>query len=185
MADVSLPKRLYGDYEKIRQIVMNFLTNAVKYTAFGSITLRVAVEHKQRDYCSVRFSVKDTGAGIKQEKLEILFRAFETLDEEKRGNLLGTGLGLDIANRFATMMGGRIRCESVYGEGSEFCFIVDQKIVDPEEIGEFSEVQDLPASESFTPRFLAPDANILVADVRRIHKQKADGLQCTIGFLLI
>ena len=112
----------------------------------------------------LRISVKDTGMGIKQEDMEKLFTAYERLDEEQNSGIQGTGLGLDISRKFAELMGGKLWCESVYGEGSEFIFVLSQKIVDETPLGVFIEHDEGKASGPYVPKFIAPDADILVVD---------------------
>ncbi|MCR5626912.1 MAG: response regulator [Lachnospiraceae bacterium] len=161
--DQSLPSRLYGDMSKVKQIVLNLLTNAVKYTEFGGFTLKVLMEEMTNETCRIRFSVKDTGIGVKEEDMEKLFTAYERLDEKKNSAIQGTGLGLDISRRFAEMMNGSLWCESEYGKGSEFILLLDQKIVDQKPIGEFAEHDDS-VKGPYVPQFIAPDAEILVVD---------------------
>ncbi|MCR5396826.1 MAG: response regulator [Lachnospiraceae bacterium] len=161
--DEKLPQKLYGDAGKIKQIVLNLLTNAVKYTQEGGFVLRVLVTEKTEENCSLRISVKDTGIGVKEEDLERLFTAYERLDEEKNSSIQGTGLGLDISRRFSELMEGRLWCESVYGEGSEFIFTVTQKIMDNREVGVFKERQT-GGKGPYVPQFIAPTAKILVVD---------------------
>jgi len=162
--DPNLPKKMYGDYGKIKQIVLNLLTNAVKYTNEGGFCLSVQAEEIKDDVVKMRISVKDTGIGIKEEDLDKLFSAFERLDEKKNSGIQGTGLGLDISRQFAELMRGSLHCESVYGEGSDFIFEVEQKIVDATPIGEFKEQVDRVTVGLYRPKFVAPDAEILVVD---------------------
>ncbi len=162
--DRDLPKRLYGDMGKIKQIILNLLTNAVKYTEVGGFTLKVRIEKRTETAVLLRTSVKDTGIGVKPEDLDKLFTAYQRLDEEKNSAIQGTGLGLDISRQFAELMGGKLWCESVYGEGSEFIFTFEQKIVDPEAIGEFQEEDEGSQRGPYIPQFIAPDADILVVD---------------------
>ena len=161
--DEILPLRFKGDMGKIKQIVLNLLTNAIKYTQEGSIVLSLSVEEIEGDDYSLRYSVKDTGMGVKEEDLDKLFTAYERLDEEKNSSIQGTGLGLDISRQFAEILGGKLWCESVYGEGSEFIFTVHQKVVDKTPIGEFKE-RDEETVGPYVPQFVAPDAEILVVD---------------------
>lgn len=163
LIDEILPIRFFGDMGKMKQIVLNLLTNAVKYTQEGGIVLSLSVEEIDGEDYSLRFSVKDTGIGVKQEDLDKLFTAYERLDEEKNSSIQGTGLGLDISRQFADLMGGKLWCESVYGEGSEFIFTLHQKVVDKTPIGEFKE-KDEEALGPYVPQFVAPDAEILVVD---------------------
>ena len=174
--DEMLPRRMYGDMGKIKQIVLNLLTNAVKYTDFGGFILNVSMEERDGDSASLRFSVKDTGMGIKEEDMERLFTAYERLDEERNSGIQGTGLGLDISRKFAELMGGRLWCESVYGEGSEFILTVDQRIVDDTPIGVFIEHEDSTPKGSYVPKFIAPDADILVVDDNPMNLNVIKGL---------
>ena len=162
--DEDIPKRLYGDVGKIKQVLLNLLTNAVKYTEEGGFTLKVKMESKTDEKCSLRYSVKDSGIGVKEEDMEKLFTAYERLDEEKNSSIQGTGLGLNISYRFADLMGGKLWCESVYGEGSEFILTLDQKIIDKTPMGEFVEHDDESARGPYIPQFVAPDAEVLVVD---------------------
>ncbi len=162
--DESVPKRMYGDAGKIKQILLNLLSNALKYTEEGGFSLKLVMEEKSNDRCKLKFSVKDTGIGIKKEDLNKLFMAYERLDEEKNRGVQGTGLGLDISRRFAELLGGAVWCESEYGKGSEFFFTLEQKIVDREGIGEFVEDTDNTALGIYVPQFIAPDASVLVVD---------------------
>ena len=162
--DEKLPKVLYGDSGKIKQIVLNLLTNAVKYTERGGFTLKIKVVKIKDDICDLRISVKDTGIGVKKEDLDKLFTAYERLDEEKNSSIQGTGLGLDISRRFSQLMSGKLWCESEYGKGSEFIFTVSQKIIDSDGIGRFVEREDVAARGPYIPKFIAPKARILVVD---------------------
>ncbi len=162
--DENLPKVLYGDAGKIKQITLNLLTNAVKYTEKGGFTLKVIVTESTDEYCDIRISVKDTGIGVKEEDLDKLFTAYERLDEKRNSGIQGTGLGLDISRRFSELMGGNLWCESVYGEGSEFIFTFRQKIVDATPIGKFEEREDAPPPGFYAPQFIAPDGELLVVD---------------------
>ena len=175
--DPSLPAKLYGDAGKIKQVVLNLLTNAVKYTEKGSFTLNVKVVEKTEERARVYFSVKDTGIGIKPEDMDKLFSAFERLDEKRNSGIQGTGLGLDISRQFVELMGDELRCDSVYGEGSNFYFTIEQKIVDPSPIGEFTEKQETQAAKGpYVPLFVAPDSNILVVDDNEMNLQVLSGL---------
>ncbi len=174
--DETLPARLYGDEGKIRQIILNLLTNAVKYTDEGGFTLKARVIKKDELSCSLRISVKDTGIGVKKEDLDRLFNAYERLDEEKNSAIQGTGLGLDISRQFATLMNGRLWCESEYGEGSEFILTISQKIIERQEIGVFHEEEDVSSRGPYVPKFIAPEADILVVDDNPMNLNVIKGL---------
>ncbi len=174
--DEMLPARLYGDQGKIKQIVVNLLSNAVKYTDVGGFVLSVSMEEREDDNCTLRFSVKDTGIGIKEEDMDRLFTAYERLDEQKNSGIQGTGLGLDISRRFADMMGGTLSCVSEYGKGSEFILTLPQKIVDSTPIGVFKEHEELAGTGPYIPQFIAPDADVLVVDDNPMNLSVIKGL---------
>ena len=176
VVDEILPKRMYGDAGKIKQIVLNLLTNAVKYTSNGGFCLCVSMEERENEICRLKISVKDTGLGIKEEDKEKLFTAYERLDEEKNSSIQGTGLGLDISRRFAELMGGTLTCESEYGKGSEFILSLAQRIIDDTPVGAFSENDENLAKGPYVPQFIAPDADILVVDDNTINLNVFKGL---------
>ena len=176
VVDELLPKQLYGDAGKIKQIVLNLLTNAVKYTEKGGFVLSVSLEERNNDDAKIIFSVKDTGIGVKSEDMDKLFTAYERLDEEKNSGIQGTGLGLDISRRFSELMGGTLVCESVYGEGSEFILTINQKIVDPTPMGLFVEHDEKAAKGPYVPKFIAPDADVLVVDDNPMNLSVIKGL---------
>ncbi|MBR4670598.1 MAG: response regulator [Butyrivibrio sp.] len=174
--DPTTPVRLYGDEGKIKQIVLNLLTNAVKYTEEGGFTLKIWVTEKNDLSCGLRISVKDTGIGVKKEDIDKLFSAYERLDEEKNSSIQGTGLGLDISRQFAQLMNGKLWCESEYGEGSEFIFTLSQKIIDEKEIGAFREEEDTSGKGVYVPKFIAPEADILIVDDNPMNLAVIKGL---------
>ena len=126
--DPSLPRYLYGDKVRVKQVVLNLLTNALKYTKEGWFELKVTSVRKD-DICRLIISVQDTGIGIKPESIDKLFTKFERLDIEKNNTIEGTGLGLAITKKLLELMGGQIVVQSVYGEGSKFTIALDQRIV--------------------------------------------------------
>lgn len=174
--DELIPKTLYGDVGKIKQIVLNLLTNAVKYTDSGCVILSVSMDERKGNEARLRFLVKDTGIGVKEEDLDKLFTAYERLDEQKNSGIQGTGLGLDISRRFAELLGGTLTCESVYGKGSDFILCITQKIVDDTPIGLFVEHDDSSAKGPYVPLFIAPDADVLVVDDNPMNLNVIKGL---------
>ncbi len=174
--DEKLPTKLYGDGLKIKQIVLNLITNAIQYTAEGSIYFAVRVTAKAETSVSLRISVKDTGAGIREEDIEKLFNAYKRLDEMNNSSSLGAGLGLDISRQYAELMDGKLKCESVFGQGSEFILTVKQKITDPTEIGEFVERKEEYEEGQYIPQFIAPDADVLVVEDNAKELQIIKGL---------
>ncbi|MBP5555041.1 MAG: response regulator [Lachnospiraceae bacterium] len=174
--DENLPAHMYGDEPKVKQILMNLLTNAVKYTDLGGLTLSVSILSKEEKEVKILFSVKDTGIGIKAEDMGKLFNAYERFDEEKNSGIQGTGLGLDISKRFAELMGGSLECSSVYGEGSEFTFTCTQKFDEEDVLGVFDEHAGDESGKPYVPQFIAPDANILVVDDNPMNLTVIKGL---------
>ena len=154
---------LFGDSVRIRQIVLNLLSNAVKYTKKGGLELSVESKKITSDEINLRFTVKDTGIGIRQEDISRIFNDFERFDAAKNKNIEGTGLGLAITHKLIGMMGGKIEVESIYGEGSIFTAIIPQKVVGSELIGAFNSETGT-SHKKYQPAFIAPDADILVVD---------------------
>lgn len=175
--DAMLPKRLYGDAGKIKQVVLNLLTNAVKYTEAGGVVFSVSLDkEEEEDRVLLRFSVRDTGIGVREEDMEKLFSAYERLDEEKNSGIQGTGLGLDISKRFSELMHGSLTCESVYGEGSEFILMVPQKKIGTVRVGVFDEMEGAEDTGPYVPKFIAPDADVLVVDDNPMNLNVIKGL---------
>ncbi|MBE5831684.1 MAG: response regulator [Butyrivibrio sp.] len=165
--DRNIPSVLNGDEIRIKQVITNILSNAVKYTKEGQITFRAGVKYTDDpDYVKLLISVADTGIGIKPEDMNRLFNAFERVDEKKNRNIEGTGLGMSIAQSFLNMMGSHMEVNSEYGKGSTFSFELLQKVVDRNPIGDYEESFRASVSErkKYHERFTAPDARILVVD---------------------
>lgn len=165
----TLPHTVEGDVIRVRQIIVNLLTNAVKYTEKGQID--VYVRDKIIDSLFfMEIKVKDTGIGIKPENIEKLFQKFERFDIERNRNIEGTGLGLNITNKLVSLMGGNISVSSEYGKGSQFTVIIPHRIVDSTPIGKFelTERNDY-ERRIYRKKFIAPDANILVVDDVKIN----------------
>ncbi len=169
--DPDLPKKLFGDDVRVRQVVTNILTNAVKYTEAGTVWLRVG-GRREGDKLSMHIEVEDTGMGIKEEDIPKLFEAYRRIEEGKNRKIEGTGLGITITVQLLKLMGSELKVHSIYGKGSKFYFDVYQGIVDPTAIGAF----DATASRSseFTiddGAFTSPDANILVVDDNAMNRK--------------
>ncbi|MCI8601987.1 MAG: DegV family EDD domain-containing protein [Oscillospiraceae bacterium] len=164
--DSSIPSMLCGDEVRIKQILINLLNNAVKYTSQGSVTLSVRCERQAVNKVRVWYSVEDTGQGVKKENIPYIFNAFRRVDEEKNRHIEGTGLGLSIVKQLVELMGGEISVNSVYTKGSKFIVMLEQDIVDEEELGVFTLTSRSRAHEGETYRqsFEAPGARILVVD---------------------
>lgn len=158
-----MPSKLYGDDVRLRQILINLLNNAVKYTDTGSVTLSVSGDIQDSNV-NLYFEVKDTGIGIKKEDLNKLFMEFERIEEKRNRNIEGTGLGISITTQLLTMMDSQLKVDSVYGEGSKFYFHLLQNIVDKEPIGDIEErIRKQAAEYSYEVSFVAPEAKILVS----------------------
>ena len=166
--DRNIPAVLNGDEIRIKQIIINILSNAVKYTGQGSITFSVHAQKIQEKPNStmLRVSVADTGIGIKPEDLKKLFVAFERIEEKRNRNIEGTGLGMSIVQRFLDMMGSHLEVESEYGKGSVFSFELEQKVVKWDPIGDFEETfrRSINERSEYHEMFTAPDARVLVVD---------------------
>ena len=164
--DSSIPSMLCGDEVRIKQVLINLLNNAVKYTSEGSVTLSVRCERQAVNRVRVWYSVEDTGQGVRKENIPYIFNAFRRVDEEKNRYIEGTGLGLSIVRQLVELMGGEISVNSVYTKGSTFIVTLDQDIVDEKELGTFTlasrvQVHD---GEPYRQSFEAPDAHILIVD---------------------
>ena len=160
----EVPNELISDEFRIRQVLVNILNNAVKYTESGSITLKVEGEYKEDEY-ELRFFVKDTGKGIRKEDIGQLFDAFSRADLKTNANIEGTGLGLAIVKAIVTSMNGEVGVESEYGSGSEFRVILPVKYKSKELLSDdFMEGRKVQNAESGKCSFTAPDAHILAVD---------------------
>jgi len=159
----DIPSVLNGDEIRIRQILLNIVNNAIKYTEKGSINVHISFD---RATSMLITTVKDTGIGIKPEDKERLFDSFQRLDATRNRNIEGTGLGLNISRQLAEMMGGSIEVESEYGKGSLFTIRVVQKVADPTPMGDYSKrlAKARQEEKEFQPKLYAPDAKILVVD---------------------
>lgn len=170
-ANHDIPTVLHGDEMRIKQCIVNLLTNSVKYTHKGSVSLKIDRTYNNDGSINLWVSVTDTGVGIKEEELYKLFESFSRLDIVKNRNVEGTGLGLNITKRLVGMMGGNLTVESVYGEGSTFSFVIVQKVVNPEGIGDYrSGVRELMEKTlEPTQAFVAPAANVLSVDDNKVN----------------
>ncbi|MBR2179426.1 MAG: response regulator, partial [Selenomonadaceae bacterium] len=187
MVNENIPNELSGDSTRIRQVVVNFLTNAVKYTKVGGIIFTVDMElgldedtgvKRQMGELLLKFSVKDSGIGIREEDKAKLFKDFERFDSKQNKNIEGTGLGLAITAKLVKLMRGAIEVESVYGEGSTFTVLVPQKIIGKKPVGRFEEKVKVEKSmkEVYKVSFVAPSAKILVVDDNEMNLLVATSL---------
>jgi signal transduction histidine kinase len=167
----NLPRTLYGDDVRIRQIVTNLLTNAVKYTITGSVTLRFNGEIRG-DKCILHVEVEDTGIGIKQENISKLFEAFERIEEDKNRQIEGTGLGINITVQLLNLMGSSLEVNSIYGTGSKFFFDLEQTVVDSSPIGVFNyKTLIMEQKCDLNNEFTAEEASVLVVDDNAMNRK--------------
>uniref|UniRef100_UPI0025D2FFA8 ATP-binding protein n=1 Tax=Butyrivibrio sp. TaxID=28121 RepID=UPI0025D2FFA8 len=176
--DENIPDQLEGDEVRIKQCVTNILTNAVKYTEKGSVTMEVTYKEADDDNISLRFTVSDTGIGIKEEDLNKLFSPFERIEETRNRTIEGTGLGMSIVKKLLAMMDTKLEVKSVYGEGSEFSFEIIQKVVNREAIGDFKKryKEYIKGLKKYHEKYHAPDAKVLVVDDTPMNLTVVKGL---------
>lgn len=170
----DIPSRLYGDDVRIRQVLANILTNAVKYTPEGTVWLRVrkSVSEGPQEKVVLLFEVEDTGIGIKEEDIPRLFVEFERIEEDRNRHIEGTGLGMSITIQLLALLGSRLQVESVYGKGSKFFFELEQEVVDDTPVGDFeSRIQQIAGSYNYSSKFCAPEAEILVVDDNAVNRK--------------
>ena len=171
------PDRLLGDEVRVRQVILNILTNAVKYTIKGSVTMKVSYQRVKEDTVELTFAVKDTGIGIKEENIGRLFDKFDRVNEEEVHTIEGSGLGLSIVDRLVKLMHGSVEVESVFGEGSTFIVRLPQKAVGMETVGSLEEESVRhEGHRKNAPMFTAPDAKILAVDDNKVNLTVIRGL---------
>ena len=171
--DENMPSRLRGDEVRIKQIVTNMLTNAVKYTETGTISFFVGCEKIPDDTQNIyiRVAVQDTGIGIKEEDMAKLFTEFERIEEKRNRNIEGTGLGMAITQNLLNLMGSTMQVDSTYGYGSTFCFVLKQKVVSWEPMGDYEKAchDSVKKQSVYNEKFVAPDARVLVVDDNQMN----------------
>lgn len=171
--DPQLPKQLWGDGLRIRQVIINILNNAIKYTEQGVVTLTVKIVETEEERVKIYISVRDTGQGIRQEELSKLFDAFTQVDIKKNQGKESTGLGLTISSQLVELMGGRLEVASEYGRGSEFFFTVWQGICTTKKMGDFhaasNQVEDI-SKNVYKCEYVAPNAHVLVVEDNEINQ---------------
>ncbi|MCR5165782.1 MAG: response regulator, partial [Oscillospiraceae bacterium] len=179
--DPKLPSMLVGDDVRLTQVIMNLLTNAVKYTEKGTVTFGVSAADKSDTSVTLAVSVKDTGIGIREEDMEKLFESFARLDVKRNRSIEGTGLGMSIVTKLLALMNSRPMVESTYGEGSVFSFEIVQEIADPRPIGNnFAhrrDSSDIKKKENISFK----DADILVTDDNEMNLKVAKNLLRLFG----
>lgn len=162
----EIPHRLFGDERRIVQIILNLLTNAVKYTFEGEVILRINWNKLNEENIELIIDVEDTGIGIKPEEINLLFISFLRLDMEKNRSIEGSGLGLNITNSLLNLMGGNLSVKSTYGKGSIFTARIPQKVVSFEKIGDFQKnfEKSYKGKKEYKESFKAEQGRILVVD---------------------
>ena len=169
--DKDTPKKLIGDEFRIRQVITNLLTNAVKYTPRGSVTMSVGFEGQEDGGIMLIFSVKDTGMGISDDDKSKLFDSFRRINSAQTHKIEGTGLGLAIAKRLVDLMNGTILVESEYGKGSVFTVRIPQETEGEAVVGAFTPRNPVLPEKKYRERFHAPDAKILIVDDVKINTE--------------
>jgi len=160
----TLPCEYLGDDKRIRQVLLNLLSNAVKYTDKGTVILKVEAR-VEMEKAVIRYSVKDTGIGIRKEDIGKIYDAFQRFDLSRNRNVEGTGLGMNIAQHLLKLMGSELHIESEYEKGSEFFFEITQQIINREPLGDFrGRLQRQNAGNCYRLEYTAPEAKILVVD---------------------
>lgn len=171
--DKSIPKFLYGDEVRVKQVITNILTNAVKYTEKGSVSFSMGYEKAEDDPESIilNVAVADTGIGIRSEDIPKLFSEFERIEEKRNRNIEGTGLGMSITQSLLKLMDSSLRVESTYGVGSTFSFTLKQKVIDWEELGDYEALYSEKSTgrRKYQAKFTAPEACILVVDDNKMN----------------
>ncbi len=174
----DMPYLLFGDEIRLKQVITNLLTNAVKYTEEGSVILKVDWKEAGDSSVSLIVSVIDTGIGIKEEDLSRLFVSFERIEERRNRNIEGTGLGISITKELLELMNSSLNVRSEYGVGSTFSFTLKQGIRDRKPVGKFREkyAYSNEKSKKYRTTFVAPNAKILVVDDNSMNLSVVEGL---------
>ncbi|MBR6338179.1 MAG: response regulator, partial [Ruminococcus sp.] len=181
-ADIELPRRLFGDDVRLKQVLMNLLTNAVKYTEKGSVTLTLRPESYEGSKVRLYAEVRDTGIGIREEDIKYLFDSFTRIEEKRNRNIEGTGLGMSIVTKLLEMMGSSLEVESVYGEGSAFSFVIEQGIADDAPMGDYrAGIAAAGKPIKTSGRLNAPTAKVLVTDDNAMNLKVAASLFRVFG----
>lgn len=169
--DQDIPCKLKGDMGRIRQVIINLVNNAIKYTEKGSVRFSVHVRQKNTDKVMLYYEVADTGIGIRKEDQKILFDAFHRVEMDRNRYVEGTGLGLTISQNLVNMMGGVIEVESEYGKGSRFFFTIEQTIIDPTPVSavNYNGQKDNVTEKEAECLFIAPEAHILLVDDNELN----------------
>ena len=174
--DENMPRILYGDEIRLKQVLINLLGNAVKFTKKGYIELRAGFEKMDETHCELRMSVKDTGIGIRDEDRKNIFSSFTQVDTKRNRSVEGAGLGLAISRNLVEAMGGTISFESVYGEGTTFSFTVISGVEDWSPVGSIDRWVSVTKDATFRISFLTRDARVLIVDDNEMNLEVAEGI---------
>lgn len=172
----TLPSGLFGDDVRISEVVSNLLTNAVKYTEKGFVSLVIREQSRKDDMITLYFEVSDSGIGIRKEDQERMFESFERLDQERNRRIQGTGLGMAIVSNLLKLMNSKLQVESEYEKGSTFSFLLEQKIVNAEPIGDISNAAKITHNRKVENHIQAPNASILIVDDNSMNLKVVSGL---------
>ncbi len=176
--DAAIPSVLYGDAKRLKQILINLLDNAYKYTESGIVKLSAIGEKGENDDFFLKVSVADSGIGIRKEDMEYIYDSFHRFDAGKNGRILGSGLGLAITKQLLDLMNGEIALDSVYTKGSIFTVTVPQRVEDETQIGaiDYFNERMSETEEIYRPVFEAPKARILIVDDNSLNVKVASSL---------
>ena len=175
--DISpdIPCKLNGDDKRIKQVILNLLTNGIKYTEKGSVTLKITSATKDNK-AFLSCAVIDTGIGIKEEDIGKIYDEFQRIDLSRNRNIEGTGLGMSIVQRLLKLMNSELKIKSTYEKGSEFSFEIVQGIVDSAPMGDFRK-KDTEELKKYTRyMYTAPEARVLVVDDNSLNRMVFEGL---------
>lgn len=178
--DPRIPCIMRGDVIRLKQVILNIVNNAIKYTNYGSILVRAVLSGEDRagGTGDLRINIVDSGIGIKKEDIPRLFNAFDRIEEKRNRAIEGTGLGMNITQRLLQAMGSHLEVDSIYGVGSNFGFTLKQEVVDWNPVGNFALFLNINSKreEVYHPGFEAPEVNILVVDDAPMNLQVVEGL---------
>ncbi len=178
----DMPRKLMGDINRLKQIIINLSNNAVKFTQKGQVVLEIDYEKQSDDEVILHVSVRDTGIGIKKQDIKTLFQSFQQLDSKRNRNIEGTGLGLAISKNLLELMGGKIWVESEYGKGSVFSFTLPQKIFDSKPSVVVKEQENIVAAGLISNVFLKNHMkkNMEKLGVRYLELESEDELESAL-----
>ena len=182
--DQNIPRALYGDKVRIRSVLTNILNNAVKYTQEGSITFEASILKQTTTHVTLEFKISDTGIGIKPENIANLFETFERFDQKIHYGIEGSGLGLAISNGYINLMGGEIKVESTYQQGSTFTIILEQKIVDEKPLEQDYSHTSISGNNTSISNMKLYGLSVLVADDNVINLRVAHGILSYYGLVV-